>query len=273
MVMNSIFDTVQYLLPAAVFMILYLLILGMRFHGKERKASKLWYCAMVLLGLYFTVVFAATISPVYGTSYGLRYAHVNVIPGQVLSTIAINPRNFFGNILMFMPLGFLLPMVSNQKQRVAPVVFSGFLCSLSIELMQLFLGRGTDIDDVILNTFGGFLGFLIFVMVSKWIPGLYLSTGVYDVAQGHPVRMTRDYKYIIPLVLAMLVLVWSVGTMQRQQYMNNTTTNQEQSVISQNIDKGEAAQRIQQKMQWAILNGDDAKLQQLYRKGMKLDTI
>ena len=64
---------------------------------------------------------------------------------------------FFGNILWFMPLGFYL--VFCRKQKVSHAVICGFLFSLLIEIMQYVLGTGiTELDDLILNTFGSFLG-------------------------------------------------------------------------------------------------------------------
>ena len=43
-----------------------------------------------------------------------------------------------------------------------------FIISLFIELAQLFLPRATDVDDLIMNTLGGFLGFIVY-MILRWI--------------------------------------------------------------------------------------------------------
>ena len=48
----------------------------------------------------------------------------------------------------------------------------GFLCSCSIEFIQFFIGRSTDIDDVILNTTGALLGYLLYVLVRAVFPRL-----------------------------------------------------------------------------------------------------
>ena len=64
---------------------------------------------------------------------------------------------FLGNIIWFMPLGFYL--VFCRKQKVSHAVLCGFLFSLFIEIMQYVLGTGiAELDDLILNTFGSFLG-------------------------------------------------------------------------------------------------------------------
>ena len=64
---------------------------------------------------------------------------------------------FLGNIIWFMPLGFYL--VFCRKLKVRHAVVCGFLFSLFIEIMQYVLGTGiAELDDLILNTFGSFLG-------------------------------------------------------------------------------------------------------------------
>lgn len=71
--------------------------------------------------------------------------------------------NFIGNIVMFMPIGFCLPVLWEIKGRY--VILTGFLISLFIELSQLFLSRGTDVDDLILNTLGTAAGLLIYKLL------------------------------------------------------------------------------------------------------------
>ena len=66
---------------------------------------------------------------------------------------------------MFMPIGFFIPLlwkVSNRK-----VIIIGFCSSLFIEICQLSLTRGTDVDDLILNTLGTMLGLLLYRLLYK----------------------------------------------------------------------------------------------------------
>ena len=58
-----------------------------------------------------------------------------------------------GNIIMFMPIGFF-PALLWRGWRWWRALLTGFSTSVSIELIQFFIGRSTDIDDVILNTAG-----------------------------------------------------------------------------------------------------------------------
>lgn len=76
--------------------------------------------------------------------------------------------NFIGNILLFIPFGFLIRYKSARIKTPAIVVLA-FLLSCSIETIQyLFLCGVTDIDDVLLNTLGAYIGCLIAKRVSRY---------------------------------------------------------------------------------------------------------
>ncbi|MVT11726.1 VanZ family protein [Chitinophaga tropicalis] len=71
--------------------------------------------------------------------------------------------NLFGNILLFMPLGFLGGALSGFPANKFRIVVIAFLLSLSIELLQLTLKIGVyDSDDVLLNVLGAYLGLCLF---------------------------------------------------------------------------------------------------------------
>lgn len=74
------------------------------------------------------------------------------------------------NILLFLPLGVFLPLLFQRYKRIREIAVTGFLLSLSIELVQMF-GRGaTDVNDLITNTVGATLGYFIYKLVSKPMP-------------------------------------------------------------------------------------------------------
>lgn len=71
--------------------------------------------------------------------------------------------NVFGNIIAFMPMGFFLPAVTGKKLSGIQIFLLSFFVSLSVETVQLLTKLGCfDVDDLILNTLGGFLGYLIY---------------------------------------------------------------------------------------------------------------
>ena len=73
------------------------------------------------------------------------------------------------NVVLFVPLGFFLPLLWKKWEHIGSVALTGFLFSLSIEIVQMF-GRGaTDINDLITNTVGACLGYWIYKLLSKLI--------------------------------------------------------------------------------------------------------
>jgi len=73
--------------------------------------------------------------------------------------------NLLGNVIAFLPLGFMLPLpFSKRFQSLGKVVLLSFLFSLGLEVAQLVTSSGTfDVDDILLNTTGGALGYSVYV--------------------------------------------------------------------------------------------------------------
>ena len=71
--------------------------------------------------------------------------------------------NLGGNVLCFMPFGFFVPWLWKHMDRWYLAVLLSLYLSLLIELTQLFLKVGSfDVDDLLLNTTGGILGYLCY---------------------------------------------------------------------------------------------------------------
>ena len=63
------------------------------------------------------------------------------------------------NAVMFAPFGFLLPVLWCKCRKWKVTVLAGFLLSLTIEILQMFCFRATDVDDLLMNTLGAGFGF------------------------------------------------------------------------------------------------------------------
>lgn len=75
--------------------------------------------------------------------------------------------NLFGNILIFVPFGFFIAVASRYRGFFKTVFFS-FLLSFGVELFQLVTRVGScDVDDMLLNTIGGALGYLFFLVCNE----------------------------------------------------------------------------------------------------------
>ncbi len=74
--------------------------------------------------------------------------------------------NLAGNILVFIPFGLLLPLLSTKLRGFFRVVLLGLAFSVVVECIQLVTKTGCfDVDDMLLNTIGAAVGFIIYAIV------------------------------------------------------------------------------------------------------------
>jgi VanZ family protein len=144
--------------------------------GSSRSESRSFSAYLVrglwiLLGLAGVVAFAwvvskITLKPDPGAG---KYVHDNTHPGQTLRLYLNQPSvraavlEIGGNVMLLMPLGVLLPMLSNRFRGPLRILIAVGLVSLCIETVQgsMIAGRAFDADDVILNTVGAVLAYLL----------------------------------------------------------------------------------------------------------------
>ena len=76
--------------------------------------------------------------------------------------------NIFGNVIIFIPFGLFLPIISSVKTNIINTFIFSITLSLAIEIMQYITKTGVfDVDDIILNTLGGIIGYLIIYIFTK----------------------------------------------------------------------------------------------------------
>lgn len=98
---------------------------------------------------------------------------INLVPGRTIlaywrhTSLSLQLVNLAGNVLIFAPLGFFPPLLWARLARWWKVLPLCAGASLFIECVQLFLNRSVDVDDLILNTLGGLLGYLVFRLFGR----------------------------------------------------------------------------------------------------------
>ncbi|MEE8808552.1 MAG: VanZ family protein [Lactimicrobium sp.] len=102
-----------------------------------------------------------------GQLINLRPLHDFYIAWRYGSDNAQGIWQFLLNIIMFVPLGLLLPIVSKKYRCWHRTICAAFVLSLATEVLQLISMRGTDIDDLIANTLGGVMGYALFVICQQ----------------------------------------------------------------------------------------------------------
>ena len=129
--------------------------------------------SFVLLILYIAVlIYVCFLSEDYGRDVVTSYYRYNFIPFKEIRRFYIYRdvvgiraflANLFGNVLAFMPFGFFMPILRLRLRKWYCMLGMTFLLSLMIEITQLLTRVGSfDVDDLILNTSGGILGYLLF---------------------------------------------------------------------------------------------------------------
>lgn len=134
-------------------------------------------CSLVILPANFWLSFFDAIFFGWWEDMGafFSFGEINLIPTIVeclsgdYSLGSWVKEMIVGNVVMFMPLGFFLPFVIERLNRKDAFVLS-LAVPLVVELLQLFVGRSFDIDDLICNFLGIIIGFLIAGVIQKVIP-------------------------------------------------------------------------------------------------------
>ena len=157
-----LYSMLCFLIPNSI----WLLINKKKMQGKQYSIRHIVWSYIFMLYCYLAVQDAAGIGTIWDLiAYGKLDDTINVIP---FSSEGI--MTYVLNIIMFMPLGFLLPLIWKNFRNAWKVIFMGFGLSLGIEFLQLFSLRATDIDDLIMNTIGTVLGYLIWALFHKLVP-------------------------------------------------------------------------------------------------------
>lgn len=122
-----------------------------------------------VLGLSFSIFLIVFLTVLFlPFNFSPEAYNNNLIPFTFL-----NPDNFkarmikevIPNIVLFVPLGFFLPVVFHTMRKFYRISIAVFTVTFSVEFLQYFIGRAADIDDVLLNVLGGMIGYLIYVLI------------------------------------------------------------------------------------------------------------
>ncbi len=146
---------------------IYLLTLFLVPKFKEKKYSVLQYLLLMTFGVYLLSIIHLVFFPIdvnIGIYANLTpwYKTINFIP-----VLTIDVTTFLLNIIMLIPFGMYVPLLNSDVDSVKKIAKQGFFLSLSLEIVQLIIrttlgsGRSTDMNDLIANTLGAVVGYLI----------------------------------------------------------------------------------------------------------------
>lgn len=227
-----------YLLASVLVLLLFSIWHAMRLKWKREEVKGLHWLGIILWGVVMNVVYRITVFPVDGLHCGINRARVNLIPFLVFQNS--NQNNLYGNILMFVPIGILLVFLSRDYGKWYKIPMIGAGISISIEVLQLFMNRASDIDDVLLNTCGTIIGGIVAKLLLFIFPGLKGQMGIFKA--GTRARRKKDGKYLLYLAADMLFVVLIIGELQYVVDRNETSSEQYFNVaeeIQQNTEDAE----------------------------------
>jgi len=152
--------------------VLSLIVFGRTAVFMLRKPWELNKGAVLILLLYLLVVLYATLFSRQGTDHASgNQAVLFSSVSWALEAHSIQPLGqVFANILLFVPLGLLFPMVHSKFRLWSYALLNGAMLSVLIETVQLVTGLGTcDIDDILANTLGALVGYWVFKLVYPFV--------------------------------------------------------------------------------------------------------
>lgn len=140
--------------------------------------KELWNLSFII---YILCLFHAV------TFQDVSWSSANFIPFKEITRYDFGSslfyKNILGNLLLFIPFGIYSSYYVKTNKNYIIIILS-FIASLSIEIIQLIIGRVFDIDDVILNVLGGLVGYIIYKIFRKFeneLPSFFKKDKVRDI--------------------------------------------------------------------------------------------
>ena len=128
----------------------------------------------------------------------------NIIPFTEITRYEVGSKlfmyNVIGNIVIFIPFGYFVSGYI-KASKVSHILAVSVISSLTVEVVQLQIGRSFDIDDIILNVCGAIIGFLLYI-------------GLCAIKKHLPKFLQRDFVYnIVCITLTILIVLYFLKIM------------------------------------------------------------
>lgn len=167
---------------------LYLIVRLVILKKRKKPVKKSQEVILALFVLYLVGLASQTIMPKWNMGVDVstgefffdvymsnQLAHVNTTPFHTITSYmqvneyadgwdSISNLNLLGNVFVFSPIGFFIPLLWRRMDSFKVIFFIGLGVTCIIESIQYFIGRSSDIDDVILNTVGVVIGYWAYIL-------------------------------------------------------------------------------------------------------------
>lgn len=173
------------IVPAALLLAPAYFIINKAYFHNTRK-SIFYY----IFSCYFSVIYVLVGLP--NVAYIRPELNLNLIP---LIGIVYDWKNSILNVLLFVPLGMMLPIVWSKFRQKKSTLLFGFTTSLAIELLQILTFRATDVNDLLTNLLGTYLGFLC-------------ANGLLRKRRIEEVGATKELGFVIAIVVLIMFFAY-----------------------------------------------------------------
>jgi glycopeptide antibiotics resistance protein len=133
-------------------------------NGHKTPVSHFVFSAIFAIYIFAVFYFTGVGTLIDLLRYGqeIHMGQFNFLPfSNTVDVIA-----YLQNILLFIPLGFLPPLIWSNWDKIQYAFLSGLSFSLLIEISQILNQRATDVDDLLMNTTGAMLGYFAYKIIA-----------------------------------------------------------------------------------------------------------
>ena len=120
--------------------------------------------------MYAFIIYTLCLFQIVTFQDDVSFGTNNFIPFKEILRYNMGSRLFFknviGNMILFLPFGFFISLYLKEEKANLPLLII-LITSFSIEVVQMIIGRVFDIDDILLNLVGGYLGYLVYYFLKK----------------------------------------------------------------------------------------------------------
>lgn len=202
----SLFEAIKDLLLINPIFLLGIILIGIFLVVIFKKNSDIPKVKTSILSLAMYYYLCLTLSHIVGIPTFSEYIRLSQL-GETFFNPNINlipfsdgfSLSFILNIFLFIPFGFLCPLISKSYERIRNTFLIGMGLSFFIEIVQLFtLYRATDINDLLTNGIGTILGYLCFRLITRF-------RIVKRSSKGNSIK--KDYTVYIPFIIILVTFV------------------------------------------------------------------
>lgn len=196
MIPNKVIYILNDLLPMIILFLIVMISLRIVYTICSKEKINFYKEFKLLIYIVYTFILFKLVTTTDFESFSNNFIPFKEISRYDFSSVLFY-RNVIGNILLFIPFGYMIMDMISEKQvkyKFIPVLLLTLITSFSIEVIQMHIGRSYDVDDIILNLLGGLIGYSLYVIIHLILKHI-------------PILNNNILKFILMLVIIILAIL------------------------------------------------------------------